>query len=164
MRDVDVNTHGGIGEFVVQGAVTDSDIQTTAYDDYGTGDLVGGGGINSFRALGLYDANIETYGSIVGGGNLALWYGGIAEMLIGRGGIDMESSVDILGGGDLVKLQTPGFIFGDIYVTGSVTDILTGGADALPGSAPVDFLFVENHSFPTGGELEVEGAILGTIS
>lgn len=156
LRDAYVGTHGDIGEFIVDGAVTDSVIETTAYDSYGEGDLVGGGGINSFQALGLYDGLVETYGSIT-------------EMLIGRGGIDTDSDVALLGGagfggGNLVKLQTPGFIFGDIYVTGDVVDILTGGADALPGSAPVDFFFVDNHSFPTGGELEVEGAILGTIS
>ena len=67
-------------------------------------------------------------------------------------------------GRSTTQLQTPGFIFGEIYVTCDVTDILTGGADALPGSAPVDFFFVDNHSVGTGGDLEVEGAVLGTIS
>jgi hypothetical protein len=151
LRHVDVETHGDIGQFIVRGVVTDSHIDTRAYDDYGEGSLVGGGGIGSFRALGLYDGEVRTAGTIT-------------EMLIGRGGIDTYSDIDIYNGGNLDLLRTPGFIFGEIYVTGDVTDILTGGADALPGSAPVDFLFADNHSFPTGGELEVEGDILGTIS
>ena len=151
LRDAYVGTHGDIGEFIVQGAVTDSHIDTRAYDDYGEGSLVGGGGIDTFRALGLYDGEVRTAGTIT-------------EMLIGRGGIDTYSDIDIYNGGNLDLLRTPGFIFGEIYVTGDVTDILTGGADALPGSEPVDFLFADNHSFPTSGELEVEGDILGTIS
>ena len=153
MRNVDVETHTDITEFVVRGAVTDSDVDTRAYDNYGGGSLVGGGGIAEFRALGLYDGDVHTFGAIT-------------EMRIGRGGVDMDTEIDTADAatGHLVLLQTPGFIFGDIQIAGDVTDVLTGGADALPGSAPVDFLFVDNHSVPTLGTLEVDGAILGTVS
>jgi len=153
LDNVDVETHADIGEFVVDGAVTGLDIDTRAYDHYGGGDLVGGGGIGTFRALGLYYGDVHTFGAI-------------NEMRIGRGGISMYSEVGTYdeATGHLNLLQTPGFIFGEIYVAGNVTDILTGGADALPASDPIDFLFVDDNSFPTGGTLEVEGAILGTIS
>ncbi len=151
MVDVNVLTHGDIDSLVVRGAIRDSLVDTRAID--GDSVLVGGGDIGNFQARGLYGGEILTYGSLT-------------KASIGRGGIDFNSHIETFdqGTGHIGSLKTTGLIFGEISVAGSVGNIDSAGDDAVPGVAPVDFLFVDSHGVLTGGTLEVGGDVLGRIS
>lgn len=152
MVSTDILSQSGIGTLLVIGDITDSYITTTAYDNFGFGSLVGGGGIGALRAAALIDSTVESFGTI-------------GYVTLGLGGMDATSWLGTLdASGDLLRLHTTGLVFGEINVAGDVGSILTAGQNAIPGTLPFDYLFVDQAGVPTGGTLEVAGSITGLIS
>ncbi len=148
----DILSQAGFGTILVTGDITDSYVSATAYDNYGGGSLVGGGGINYLRAGELVDSTVESYGNM-------------RFVSLGLGGMDASSWLGTLhSSGNLLFMNTPGLIFGEINVAGNVGSILTAGKNAIAGMSPIDFQFLDQTGTPTGGTLEVAGSITGLIS
>jgi len=150
----DIWTQSDIGLIMVRGDIrADSYISTLAFDNYGWGSVVGGGGINYLMAKGLLDSTVESFGNM-------------NFVMLGVDGLDATSwlGTDSSGTGDLLRMYTTGLVFGEIYAAGDVGSILTAGQNALPGTPPIDYLFVDALGVPTGGTLEVAGSITGLIS
>ena len=150
--DSHLEVQESFGTITVAGNIIDTTIYALAWDSWGWGSLVGGGGINLLQARGLVESHVSTYDHIV-----------VARF--GGGGVDGASGIDIVGSsGNLYLLTTSGLVYGDIYVAGDVGSIITAGLNAVPGTDPVDFMFVDRAGVLTGGTLEVDGSITGLIS
>jgi hypothetical protein len=150
--DSQIYTHMTIGLINLKGALIDSTIDTEARNN-NTNALVGGGSLEQLNATEMTDSTITTFGRI----NKINLFGA---------GMNDKSSIETLDAvtGNLNLMQVKGYIFGGITVAGNVGNIYSAGQNALPGPAPIDFLFVDSKTVPTGGQLTVAGLITGLIS
>ena len=159
--DVYIELHGDLRVMAVSGLISDTEIDLAAYDGWGEGALVGGGGIGLLTGVGIVGCDVTTFG-------------GIDRMFFGSTGI-VWNDIQTLDAatGNVGRVFTSGLVVSDIKVAGDLLSVHSGGAAAVPPSAPtpspidgslVDFLFVDPDGVPIGGTLAVDGAILGMVS
>lgn len=154
--DLEIDLHQDLERIQVAYAFKDSSIELTARDNFGSGSIVGGGGIGSANLPELSGSTIRTYGRL-------------GRITVGAKGVDRESWIQTLSDteGNVGRFITPGLFFGDALIRGDVDFWRTGGMAVGPlapfesplDSVEVDRIFTDSDGSPTDGTFAVRGQI-----
>jgi hypothetical protein len=149
--DLDIDLHSDLQRVVVAKAFKDVDIDLTARDDFGSGDIVGGGGVGTMSTYEFIESSLRSYRAL-------------GRVSIGLGGVGPHSSFQTLSEeeGDIRSFRSRGLFFGDLLAArnlgffrhaGGLTDPLAPFDSPLDGETGVDFETTDGDNVPIGGTI-----------